>query len=67
MSSFVFVTWGDRFLPKPWNEYSENTRNKLAEVLIGSFPKHKESIKNMSKDRREKIQEMENRVSSSPN
>ncbi len=33
----VFILWGDRFLPQPFNGWSYNTRNSLNNVLISSF------------------------------
>lgn len=36
--SFFFITVGDRFLPKPLNSYSQNTRQTLNQMILGLFP-----------------------------
>lgn len=33
----IFIAYGDKFLPSPFNGYSANTRNTINSVLEGSF------------------------------
>ncbi len=41
ISFLVFVTLGDRFLPKPLNDASRQTRTSINQFLIGIFPDKK--------------------------
>ncbi|HBL15078.1 MAG TPA: hypothetical protein DD379_27535 [Cyanobacteria bacterium UBA11162] len=36
--ALLFITIGDRVLPKPLNEISYNTRTNINQFLIGLFP-----------------------------
>ena len=38
ISFLVFVTVGDRFLPKPLNDASRQTRTSINQFLINMFP-----------------------------
>ncbi len=33
----IFVAYGDRFLPRPLNQWSYNTRTSINSILVGSF------------------------------
>lgn len=61
ISTLLFIGWGDNFLPKPLSNYSRNTRHKIEQFLIGSFPET-EDAKNLSgqTQNQERIQEIEN-------
>lgn len=41
IGGIIFVAIGDRFLPKPLNTYSQNTRNVLNAKLLGLMPQQK--------------------------
>ncbi len=35
---FIFIRFGDSFLPKPLSTYSLQTRNTINQLVIGLFP-----------------------------
>ncbi|MGA1623765.1 MAG: hypothetical protein ACO36E_13720 [Synechocystis sp.] len=38
IAGFVFVGFGDQFLPQPWKAYSKNTRETINQKLLGVVP-----------------------------
>lgn len=66
ISTLIFIAWGDAFLPRPLKDYSRNTRNKIQNVLIGSFPKRDKDRKDLSEKREEQIKEWEKKAKPSP-
>jgi hypothetical protein len=57
---FFFVTVGDRFLPKPLNLYSHNTRQSLNQMMLGLFPD--KNPERPSKQREQAIDEFQRKA-----
>lgn len=58
----IFIAYGDKFLPRPLNQWSYNTRTSINSVLVGSF--NKDILKNNkynNKKADELIKEIENK------
>ncbi len=58
----VFITVGDLFLPKPLNNYSQNTRTTITKYLVSLFPQ--KQPKRPSGQRENQVRELEKGVSS---
>ncbi|MFM1842938.1 MAG: hypothetical protein RLZZ490_1676 [Cyanobacteriota bacterium] len=56
IAGFVFVGFGDKFLPKPWSAYSKNTREVINQKLMGAVPDP--DIKRPSEGREKQVEEM---------
>ena len=41
ISSFIYITLGDAFLPQPYGNNSRELRNNINEYIIGFFPTKK--------------------------
>jgi hypothetical protein len=54
----VFVFVGDRFLPKPLNTYSYQTRTQINQFMLGLFSSKKP--RNMNEEREKKLDEQIN-------
>ena len=52
----IFVGVGDKFLPKPLNTYSLNTRNAINQKLMGFTPNPK--IKKPRADREKQVEKL---------
>jgi hypothetical protein len=63
LGSLLFITLGDRILPKPLSQYSSQTRNTLNQVILGLFPK--DVPERPSKQREEQLEEMQRRANPS--
>ena len=55
----IFVSIGDRILPKPLSDASRNTRNGINNALIGIFPK--KEFKNPNQRTEKAVEEIENK------
>lgn len=56
IAGFVFVGFGDQFLPKPWSVYSKNTREQINQKLLGAVPHPK--IKRPSEAREKAVEQL---------
>ena len=65
LGSLLFITIGDRILPKPLSQYSRNTRNTINQMILGLFPK--EVPDRPSKQREEQLDKFEKRADPSRN
>ncbi|PSF37965.1 hypothetical protein C7H19_08300 [Aphanothece hegewaldii CCALA 016] len=61
VGSFFFITVGDRFLPKPLNAYSLQTRQTLNQMILGLFPD--KNPERPSKEREKEVNEFLRRAS----
>jgi hypothetical protein len=62
MGTLLFIAWGDAFLPHPLSDYSRNTRKKIQNILIGSFPQRDKDRRDLSEQREEQIKKWEKKA-----
>jgi hypothetical protein len=58
IAGFVFVGFGDKFLPRPWSDYSKITREQINQKLLGIVPDP--DIKRPSEGREKQVEELTN-------
>jgi hypothetical protein len=63
--AFFFITVGDRFLPKPFNNYSQSSRHKLNQMILGLFPD--KDPQRPSKQREQEVEEFHRRANPKTN
>ena len=56
IAGFVFVGFGDKFLPKPWSAYSKNTREQINQKLMGLAPEP--DLKRPSEGREKQVEQL---------